>query len=183
MASKRPNWVDNPPQPSADAYEVAVKAGPWKTRLECEQSLDEEIDWAIDSFVAWRIGEEARTQVQLPADYVRQHLVKEQWLEKINTSLGEMFNLHALLSFDRQVEGKLQDAWTGVMLNARLVLSAAILGGVLLLLSVIYGYLKIDLATHGAYRGRMRFAAVGMILALAAAGAALWHLSGAVRNV
>ncbi len=170
-ASKRPNWVDNPPQPTADVYEVAVKAGPWKTRLECEQSLDEEIDWAVDSYVDWRIGKEASSQVALPADYSRRHLVKDQWLEKIDTSLGEMFNLHALLSFDRQVEGKLRDTWTGVLLGARLILSSAILGGVLLLLTTIYGYLKIDLSTGGAYRGWLRFAAAA-ILALVAAGAA-----------
>jgi hypothetical protein len=143
MAAKRPAWIDNPPQPAADAYELAVKAGPWKTRVECEQSLDEEIEWAVDSYVGWRIGDEAREQVVLPADYARAHLVKDQWLEKINTSLGEMYNLHALLSFDRQVEGRLRDAWTGIVTGARLVFAAALLGGVLLLLSVIYGYLKI----------------------------------------
>lgn len=171
-AAKRPDWIDNPPQPSADAYEVAVKAGPWKTRVECEQSLDEEIEWAVDSYVAWRIGEDARAEVGLPVDYARRHLVKDQWLEKINTSLGEMYNLHALLSFDRQVEGRLRDTWTGIVTAARLLLAAAVLGGALLLLSVIYGYLKIDLATGGAYRGRLRFAVV-VILALAAAGAAV----------
>jgi hypothetical protein len=182
-ATKRPDWVDNPPQGSADRYEVAVKSDPWKTRLECEQALDEEIQWAVGDYVAWRIGEPARWQAQLSPDYARQYLVKEQWLEKVNTSLGEMVDLHALLCFDRQVEGKLQDAWKETVLGMRLVLSGAALGGVVLLLSVVYGYLKIDLATAGAYRGRLRFAAAAMVLGLAAAGAAFWHFSGVVRNV
>jgi hypothetical protein len=175
MAAKRPDWVDDPPQPRAELYEMAVKAGPWRTPLECEQELDEKIAWAVDSYVAWRIGDEAGSQVQLPGEYAREHLVKEQWVEKINTSLGEMYNLHALLSFDRQVEGKLQDAWSQLLLGARLLLSAAILGGGLLILTMVYGYLKIDLATAGAYRGRLRFVATATILALAAAGAALWR--------
>jgi len=175
MAAKRPDWVDNPPQPHADLYELVVKAGPWKTPLDCEQELDEKIAWAVDSYVAWRIDDEAGSQVQLPAEYAREHVVKAQWLEKINTSLGEMYNLHALLNFDRQVEGKLQDMWSHLLLGARLLLSAAILGGVLLILTVIYGYLKIDLATRGAYRGRLRFVAAATILALTAAGAALWR--------
>jgi len=152
-----------------------VKAGPWKNRSLCEQELDEKIAWAVDSYVTWRIGDEAGSQVQLPEDYAREHLVKEEWLEKAGTSLGEEFNLYALLSFDRQVEGKLQDTWNQIVLGARLLLSAAILGGVLLILAVVYGYLKIDLATAGAYRGRLRFAAAATILALAAAGAALWR--------
>lgn len=158
-------------------------AGPFKTPLECERPLDEEIEWAVDDYVAWRIGEEARSQTTIPSDYARQHLVKEQWLERVNTSLGEMYNLHALLSFDRQVEGKLLDAWRETLLSARVILSAAILGGILLLLSVIYGYLKIDLATAGAYRGRLRFVAAAMVLTLAVAGAALWQITGAARSV
>ena len=181
--SKRPAWIDTPPQPTADRYEVAVVAGPWKTPMECERAMEGEIEEAVGYYVAWRIGEEASSEVSLPADYARQHLVKEQWLEKINTSVGEMFNLHALLSFDRQVEGKLQDVWKETLVGARVVLAASILGGGLLLLSVIYGYLKVDLATAGAYRGRLRFAAGAMVLVLAAAGAVLWHWAGAIRNV
>jgi len=170
-SAKRPAWIDAPPSTTADGYEVAVKAGPWKTPIECQQALDEEIATAVERYVARRIGEDAREQVTLPADYARRHLVKDQWLEKINTSLGEMYNLHALLAFDRQVEGKLRDAWNETVAAARLVLAAVVLGGAILLLSVIYGYLKIDLATGGAHRQRLRLATAG-IVALVAAGAA-----------
>jgi len=175
-AVKRPDWVANPPQPSAELYELVVKAGPWETPLECERQLDEKITWAVDSYVAWRIGEEASTQLQLPADYAREHLVKESpWVEKVNTSVGEMYNVYALLQFDRQVEGKLQDLWNRILLGTRLLLSAAVLAGVLLILTVIYGYLKVDLATGGAYRGRLRLVAVAVLVALAGAGASLWR--------
>lgn len=170
-SAKRPAWVDSPPSITANAYEVAVKAGPWKTPIECQQALDEEIAAAVDRYVAWRIGEDACEQVTLPADYARQHLVKDQWLEKINTSLGEMYNLHALLAFDRQVEGKLRDTWNETVAKARLVLAAVVLAGAVLLLSVVYGYLKIDLVTGGAYRRRLRLAAAA-VLALVAVGAA-----------
>jgi len=174
-AAKRPDWVENPPQPRAELYEMVVKAGPWKTRPECDQELDEKIAWAVDSYVTWRIGDEAGSQVQLPDDYARSHLVREQWLERVNTSLGEMYNMYALLSFDRQVEGKLQDTWNQIVLGARLLVSAAVLAGVLLILTVVYGYLKIDLATAGAYRGRLRFLAAATMVALAVVGVKLWR--------
>ncbi len=169
-SAKRPAWVDAPPSTTADSHEVVVKAGPWKTPIECEQSLDEEIAAAVERFVAWRIGEDAREQVSLPAEYARTHLVKDHWLERIDTSLGEMYNLHALLAFDRQVEGKLRDAWNETVAGARLVLAAVVFAGVILLLSLIYGYLRVDQATGGAHRRRLRLAAAG-ILALVAAGA------------
>jgi hypothetical protein len=147
MVSKRPEWIDHPPQPSGEPYEVAVTAGPYKTRWECERALDEEIDSAVDDYGAWRIGEDARSQIPLPKDFARHQLVAEQWLEKVDTKFGEqMFNLHALLRFDSQVDRKLREAWAQLLVTGRLVGSAAILGGVLLLLAVIYGYLKLSLA-------------------------------------
>jgi len=113
--------------------------------------------------------------VQLPEEYARENLVKEQWLERINTSLGEMYNLYALLSFDSRVEAKVQDTWSQLVLGVRLLVAAAILGGVLLILTVVYGYLKIDLATAGAYRGRLRFLAAATMVALAVVGVKLWR--------
>jgi len=171
----RPVWVDHPPQPSEGAYEVAVKAGPWKTRLECEQAMADEVDWAVETYVAWKIGEEARSHVRLPHDYLRREVIRQQWLEKINTSLGEMFNLHALLRFDGQTDKLLQSQWGETLAMGRVVGSGAILGAVLVLLTVVWGYLKIDLATAGAYRWRLRLAAAALILAVGAAGARLLH--------
>lgn len=148
VAAKRPDWVDNPPQPSAESYEVAVNSGPWKTRPECEQALNEEIDLAVDNYVAWQLGEAARSRISLPEDALRRQLLAEQWLEKVDTKFGEqMINLHALLRFDSQIDSKLREAWNQLLLTGRIVVSGAILGGALLLLAVIYGYLKISLAT------------------------------------
>jgi len=147
-AAKRPDWIDNPPQPTAESYEVPVNSGPWKTRLECEQALNEEIDLAVGNYVAWQLGDEARSQVGLPDDAVRGQLLSEQWLEKVDTKFGEqMLNLHALLRFDSQIDGKLREAWNQLLVTGRIVVSGAILGGALLLLAVIYGYLRISLAT------------------------------------
>jgi hypothetical protein len=145
VATKRPDWVDNPPQPSAESYEVAVNSGPWKTWLECEQALNDEIDLAVDNYVAWQLGEEARSQVSLPEDALRHRLLAEQWLETVDTKFGEqMLNLHALLRFDSRIDSKLREAWNQLVVMGRIVGSGAILGGVLLLLAVIYGYLKIS---------------------------------------
>ena len=147
-ATKRPDWVDNPPQPSAESYEVAVNSGPWKTRLECEQALNEEIGLAVDNYVAWQLGEEARSQVSLPEDALRHQLLAEQWLEKVDTKFGEqMLSLHALLRFDSQVDSKLREAWNQLLVTGRIVGSGAILGGALLLLAVVYAYLRFSLTT------------------------------------
>ena len=146
-ASKRPDWVDHPPQPSADRYEVAVTAGPWKTYAECRRSLNGEIDTALADYAAWRIGDDAGQQLPLPKDLALKQLVSEEWWEKVDTKFGEpMLNLHALLRFDSQVDQRLREAWTQYRVTSRMVGSAVIFGGVLLLLVLIYGYLKLSLA-------------------------------------
>ncbi len=167
-SATRPPWVDAPPSTTSEAYEIAVKAGPWKTPEECQEALDEQIAGAIDDYVARWIGDHARGQVVLPADYVRRFLIKDQWLEKINTSLGEMYNLHALLAFNRQIDGRLRDAWNETVAAARLVLAVFVFLGTILPLSVIYGYLRIDQATGGVYRRRLRLAAAGILILIAA---------------
>jgi len=86
-----------------------------------------------------------------------------------------MFNLHALLRFDGQTDKLLQSQWGETLAMGRVVGSGAILGAVLVLLTVVWGYLKIDLATAGAYRWRLRLAAAALILAVGAAGARLLH--------
>ena len=171
---KRPHWVDNPPQPSPDTYEVAINSEPWKTRLECERALADKIDLAVDDYVAWRLGEKARSFVRLPHSYVRHNVIQEQWLEKVHSSVGDMLNLHALLRFDSQTDKAIEEQWHQLLVTGRIVGSAAILGALVALLTVIYGYLKIDLATGGVYRWRLRLAAGALIAAVAAGMAALW---------
>jgi hypothetical protein len=146
-AVKRPDWVDHPPQPSGEKYEVAVVAGPWSTRWDCEKALDEEIDKAVDDYVEWRLGKDARSQVQLPKDFVRHQLVAEEWLEGVTTGFGEpMLNLHALLRFDPQVDKRVSETWNELLVTGRLTGTGLILGGGLLLLAVFYGYLRLSLA-------------------------------------
>jgi hypothetical protein len=53
-----------------------------------------------------------------------------------------MFNLHALLKFDSQIDSKLREAWNQLLVTGRIVGSGVILGGALLLLAVIYAYLR-----------------------------------------
>lgn len=175
---KRPPWVDDPPQPAPGVYEVAINSEPWKTRLECERALADKIDLAVDDYVALRLGEKARSYVRLPHAYVRSRVIQEQWLEKVHSSVGEMLNLHALLRFDSQTDKVIEEQWHQLLVTGRIVGSAVILGAVVALLTVIYGYLKIDLATGGAYRGRLRLAAGALIAAVAAGMAAFWTHAG-----
>ena len=132
-----------------------MNSGPWKTRVECEQALKDEIDLAVDNYVAWQLGDEARSQVSLADDVARRQLLVEEWLEKVDTKFGEqMLNLHALLRFDSSIDSKLREAWSQLLVTGRIVASAAVLGGALLLLAVIYAYLRFSRSSPRPLRER-----------------------------
>lgn len=167
----RPAWVDAPPRVVDGVYQVVVTAGPFKTRHECELQLEEKLQQAIQDYAEERFGSEA-ARVDLPLEELRSQIVKEQWEETRESqtpAIGAMIQLHALVGFDRQVNLRIDEALSRVVVARRIWWCATGLGVVLLLLSLVWGYLKTDLATAGAYRWRLRAAAALMILGVVAA--------------
>lgn len=179
-----PPWLDaitsEPDSPAGfparvleGTYQMVVKAGPYETREECESSLPDALERGVRQFIARDLGEEPADRIHLPLEFIATRVVKDQVTEPVNTSFGPMVQVHALLRFDREVQARIHDQWNRILVNRRLWHAGGALGGVLLLLSVVYGYLKTDLATQGAYRWRLRLLSGVLILALAGAGLAL----------
>jgi hypothetical protein len=105
----------------------------------------------------------------LPLDFLEEHVVKGQWEERAFSPALErdMYNLHVLMSFDREANTRLLETVRQTVVTERLIGIAGLLILSLLLLSIIYGYLKVDLATGGSYRWRLRLVAGTMVLVLA----------------
>ena len=171
--NQRPAWVDAPPQVVGDSYQMSIVVGPYTTRGECEAKLPEALQEALGRYVEMAIGSEAVGMVQLPAAYMRQEVCRAEWEETRQYSVGPMIRLHYRLQFDRPFKARVQEAYRDAVIARRLrvVGGWAALG--LSLLALCFGYLKTDLATGGAYRGRLRLAAVAGILALAVAAVAV----------
>jgi hypothetical protein len=170
-AKTPPAWVNAPPRVVGDSYEMSIVVGPWKTRQECNAELPGELQRALDEYV--QTCEPAGNRIGLPTDYLQQHLVKQEWEEDIQSkSVGPMKRLHVLLRFDHEVKNRIVEAIHRGIVTGRLLSVGIGLAGVFWLLAVVYGYLRIDLATGGIYRGRLRFAAALAILGLVAAALA-----------
>jgi hypothetical protein len=156
----RPAWVNAPPGVVGDSYQMSIVLGPWKTRQECNAELPDKLQKALDDYVA--TCEPASSRIVLPTDYLRQHLVKQQWEQDIESeteSIGAMKQIHVLLQFDREVKNRILDEARRGIAGDRLVTVLSSLAAVFWLLAIVYGYLRIDLATSGIYRGRLRLAA------------------------
>jgi hypothetical protein len=170
-ATPKPAWIDSPPKVVGDSYRMTIVVGPFTTRQECDAKLPEELQKALFSYAEMYLGQSAGRNVEivLPADYLRQHLVKDQWEEVRQYSVGPMTRLHVLLAFDQDVKNRVVEAHRQGIVAWRIRVMGVVLGVVLGLLAVAYGYLKTDLATAGAYRGRLQLAAGLAILGIIAA--------------
>jgi hypothetical protein len=188
--SKRPDWVGKPPflyrlnsphdfpdyyqvvysKPrEGDCYVMNISTGPYTTRQECEAVIPSVLRTALYQYVEADLGRQAADRVSLTPEELRQMKV-EEYEETRPYGVGMMTQIHLLLNFDRKAKYLVDDALRLDIFTRR----AAVAGGgfvaLWLLLAVIWGYLKLDLSTKGAYRKRLRAAAGFAILIIVMMG-------------
>lgn len=168
----RPEWVEAEAGKNEHGnYQMPIWVGPYSTRSECDAKLPEQLQSKVDEYVDQYLetfGPGARGRVRMGLAYIQEHIVKDEYEEWKDYSVGRMLKLHVLLQFDRQVNELIRDRWNQTIIARRLWGLGAVSAAVLLLLSTIYAYLRIDLATEGRYRGRLRLTAAAVSLALIA---------------
>jgi len=171
-AKKPPAWVGAPPHVLGESYQKTIIVGPYPTRQDCDAELPNELQKELNRYVELCMGQPAgTTRVELPYEFLREEVVRGEWEEETwSTSLDrKMTQLHVLLQFDRKVKDRILEERQRAVVAGRLWMTGGGLAAMLWLLAVMYGYLRIDLATGGAYRGRLRFAAILAILGPVAA--------------
>lgn len=161
-------------QAQGDALEIVVTAGPFATRMECEAALDQRLQEVVDQYAALHLPGAAGSQIRLPPEELRRYLAGPPAVETVHTSLDSelghpMVQLSAVLRFDRELRDRIGRQWAELQASRRLWYLAGGFGLLLGLMCVIYGYLKIDLATGGSHRWRLRLAAATMVVGLIAA--------------
>ena len=158
--AKSPSASAKAAPPGSSAYEETEPAF-GKTQAECDANLDDELEKAFSRYVQRRQGTEDAGEVQLPADELRKFIVRSSQDQVESGTLGPILRATAVVDFER--------AYQTFRLSHKLWYLGGGLGAVLLLLSLAYGYLKIDLATGGAYRWRLRLAVATILVGMAAA--------------
>ena len=119
-AKTRPAWVNAPPQLVGDVYQMSIAVGPYTTRAECDAKLPEALQEALDHYVNVCLGDQAVDDIRLPADYLREQLVKAQWEETRQHSVGPMTWLHVQLQFDRKIKDRILEEHRQAIIGRRL---------------------------------------------------------------
>jgi len=166
---KRPAWVDAPPSRVGDTYQTCITVGPYTSRMECDARLPGVLQTGVADYTEVFLGSDAAQRVRLPEKYVRQKIVKQQWEETIQASFGPMIQLHVQLEFDKEVRGLIEKQWQQSIVAGRLWYTSLSVAGGLALMGLLFLGMKIDLATKGAFRGRLFFAAAATVMVVAVA--------------
>ena len=88
-----------------------------------------------------------------------------------------MHRIHLLLRFDQKAKEFISDAIHDRLFTNRASVAGVGFIGLWLILAVCWGYLKLDLATKGAYRTRLRVTATLATLTIA------WILVAVLRSL
>jgi hypothetical protein len=183
-AEDRPEWVDATPRKLGSVYQMKVDVGPYSDKEELDREYPQALQTGVDEYVMEHLREpRARGKIHLPLDYVRNEIVSDQWYETLQVQISPegqvpveyvpMTQRYVLLEFDHAVNARIEEEWEKVVVTERLYGVGSLAGMVLMLMAGVYAYLKIDLATAGAYRGRLRLAAAALLALAIAAGLGL----------
>ncbi len=141
----KPSWVGQPPhtitESGVGAYVTTAVSGPYSTVAECERNLTPAVEQSVSDFMIDHLGEHGAKPVAIDSKFL-QGLIRERYFEPVKLSIGDMFQLHALLVFDGRVQGELENRIRESLVNERLRYTA--MGGmaVFVLLGGVYSALK-----------------------------------------
>jgi hypothetical protein len=170
----------DPLPPDPDKLKSADPKGPpWTItgRGDDQPSADETaLEKARDRVIVYLRSQDPPIQWQPSLGYVQQNLVKdrEQPKEVDDPILGKVHERTLKVEVDAKHFREMVEMDRQDRMQERELLLAKVLGGILALLTAVFGYYKLDEVTKGYYTGWLRVAAIALI---AAVGATLFFVS------
>lgn len=167
----RPEWVDAPARLSNSVYTISISSGLFVSVPECQREINAHMKQAVDHYIDEYRGDQASKLVSLPLAYLNEHVKKAEYSEVVHSdSVGPMHQIHALLEIDDRARADIDRLWHNAVVTDRLWYTGSGAALVLALLGTFYGYLRLDLRTGGAQKGRLQLAAT-LVALIVAAGA------------
>ena len=175
---QRPVWVEQPPQREGAVHMTPITIGPYSTRQECLELADFEIKQAVAQYGDWYLSRYDGSHgklVRTPGydldlddpDHCYHELRESRLLDE------KMHSLHVRLDFPPSYRQQLDSCWKETLVARRLTRIVVLSGAVLALLTALYLYLRLDLATQGFYTRRLQCGVAVAILTLVASGVLL----------
>ncbi|MCA9174149.1 MAG: hypothetical protein KDB14_06635 [Planctomycetales bacterium] len=169
---ERPEWIDKEEADGED-FIVSVSSALQTHSKDCRASLDERLREAVEKYVRSHVGDDKVAYfIHFDLPEIRDRLLDEgtEFSDVITTSVGPMHQSHALLRFSPDFSRELDLKWAHICQTGRVVRTAGAAVGGLILLSMLFGYFRVDTATKGYYTRRLQMLLAFALVALIAGG-------------
>ncbi len=162
-ALPKPDWVMNPPKQIGNVRKFVVTSDPYLTAEECRRDADEKMqNLALNraaelsgASLSRRTGAASLADLGLGGDYVRRELCTDEYIDVIDSSVGEMRKTYSLVEFNEAQDSLLVDRARSYSRQEGLLDVTLIGGGVLASIGTLFGLLKLDTWTRGYYTKRL----------------------------
>lgn len=161
-ALPKPDWVVNPPKQIGNVRKFVVVSDPFLTVEECRRDADNKMQSValnradeLSGTGVRRSGAAALVDLGLGGDYVRRELCTDEYIDVIDSSVGEMRKTYSLVEFNEAQDKLLVDRARSYSRHEGLQIVTLIGGGLLASVATLFGLLKIDTWTRGYYTKRL----------------------------
>ena len=162
-----PEWVGQPEVVSDERKLVSLSSQQYATVEEAEREVLREAEVRIQK--DFEKTYPYKGSWVFPEEFVEKHYLSEPYVEKTtgNTENAtfEMVRVHRRLTLSSAAHKKLYPVWREQIVERRLWTLGSLLGVFTLILGATATYLRLDAATSGAYRLRLKLATVALIVA------------------
>ncbi|MBB73074.1 MAG: hypothetical protein CMJ75_01030 [Planctomycetaceae bacterium] len=178
----RPKWVATPRRVlGGPIHLITVSSGMERVPDDCSRSLDDKLSQEVRDYIAKYLIKDPRAarvpDLEWGVKYIRQKLVRKPVYEEQITGMqyGPLYERHALLELDAEFRQQARLQWSQYVKKRRVYGTGLASSGLLGLLMLVFGYLKLDQVTRREHSTSLQLLAAGAILALTAS---LWLLKG-----
>lgn len=159
----RPEWVVSPPKQIGNVRKFVVVSDPFVSVDECRRDADQKMQNLTLNRAAELSGADMARRAHaavledlgLGADYARRELCTDEFVDVIDSSVGEMRQTYALLEFNETQDALLVDRSRAYSRQEGLQDVTLIGGGLLASVATLFGLLKVDTWTRGYYTKRL----------------------------
>lgn len=159
----RPEWVVSPPKQIGNVRKFVVVSDPFVSVDECRRDADQKMQNLTLNRAAELSGADTARRAHaavledlgLGADYARRELCTDEFVDVIDSSVGEMRQTYALLEFNETQDALLVDRSRAYSRQEGLQEVTLIGGGLLASVATLFGLLKVDTWTRGYYTKRL----------------------------
>jgi hypothetical protein len=152
---------------ASDRTMIPVSSGRFATRLEAEQDVTRRVQTLLIQTLR-EIDPDISggpMTVSMINAYVVQELVLEEFDKDFGSATGTMYRAHALLDVTPEFRKQVRERRDALLVDNRLVLLGTLTGLATLMLGTAALYFRLDDATHGGYRRRLKLASASLVAA------------------